>query len=52
MAITIKVHPRIADMLMKEEEHVTLELERDSGKRLLVIPDNNLHIEKYELSWQ
>ncbi len=50
--ITLKVHPRIADMLLKEEEHVTLELEQNSGKRLLVIPDKNLHIEKYELSWQ
>jgi ribonuclease G len=50
--ITLKVHPRIADMLLKEEEHVTLELEQNSGKRLFVIPDKNLHIEKYELSWQ
>jgi len=50
--ISIKVHPRVAEMLLKEEEHVTLELELNSKKRLLVIPDKNLHIEKYEISWQ
>jgi len=50
--ISIKVHPRVADMLLKEEEHVTLELELNSKKRLMVIPDKNLHIEKYEISWQ
>lgn len=50
--ITLKVHPRIADMLLKEEEHVTLDLEHKTGKRLAVISSNNLHIEKYEVSWQ
>jgi ribonuclease G len=50
--VTLKVHPRIADMLLKEEEHVTVELEQNTRKRLAVIPDNNLHIEKYEISWQ
>jgi hypothetical protein len=39
-------------MLLKEEEHVTVELEQNTRKRLAVIPDNNLHIEKYEISWQ
>lgn len=51
-SITLRVHPQIADMLLKEEEHVTLDLEQNSGKRLLVIPDKSLHIEKYEISWQ
>ncbi|MBA3008433.1 MAG: Rne/Rng family ribonuclease [Proteobacteria bacterium] len=50
--LTLKVHPRIADMLLKEEEHVTLELERNTRKLLTIIPDNNLHIEKYEISWK
>jgi ribonuclease G len=50
--ITLTVHSRIADMLLKEEEHVTLELERNIKKRLSIIPNNNLHIEKYELTWQ
>ena len=50
--ITLTVHPRIADMLLKEEEHVTLELERNIKKRLTIIPANNLYVEKYEIAWQ
>ncbi|MCK5069551.1 MAG: Rne/Rng family ribonuclease [Desulfocapsa sp.] len=49
--ITLTVHPRIADMLLKEEESVTNELERDTGKRIVIIPSKKLHIEKYEISW-
>lgn len=50
--ITVTVHPSVADMLLKEEEHVTNELERDTGKRLTIIPSKKLHIEKYEISWE
>jgi ribonuclease G len=50
--IIIKVHPRVADMILKEGEHVTLELEQNTKKRLTFIPDKALHIEKYEIIWQ
>jgi ribonuclease G len=50
--LTIKVHPQIADMLLKEEEQMTLEIELKTQKRFTIIPDFNLHIEKYEFSWQ
>ncbi|AGF79353.1 RNAse G [Desulfocapsa sulfexigens DSM 10523] len=49
--ITLNVHPRVADMLLKEEEAVTCELERDIGKRLTIIPSKELHIEKYDILW-
>ncbi len=49
--VTLKVHPSVADMLLKEEESVTNELERDIGKRLTIIPTKNQHIEKYDISW-
>lgn len=49
--VTVNVHPRVADMLLKEEEQVTNELERDIGKRLLVVPSKKLHIEKYDIIW-
>jgi len=49
--ITLNVHPRVADMLLKEEEAVTNELERDIGKRLTIVPSKKLHIEKYEIIW-
>lgn len=50
--IALKVHPRVAEMLLKEEEPVTLELERTTGKRLTIIPTKNIHVEKYEINWQ
>jgi len=50
--ITVTVHPQVADMLLKEEEQVTNELEHDIGKRLSIIPSKKLHIEKYEISWE
>jgi ribonuclease G len=49
--VTLKVHPSVADMLLKEEETVTNELEKDIGKRLTIIPTKNQHIEKYNISW-
>lgn len=50
--VTVNVHPRVADMLLREEETVSSELERDIGKRLTVIPSKKLHIEKYEILWE
>jgi len=49
--ITLTVHPRIADMLLKEEETVISELEENIGKRLSIVANNKLHIEKYEINW-
>ncbi len=50
--VTLRVHPRIADMLLKEEEPTTRRLEQDTGKRLVIAPAKDLHIEKYEIIWQ
>lgn len=50
--VTVRVHPRIADMIIKEEETTTGRLERDTGKRLIIAPAKELHIEKYEIIWQ
>ncbi len=48
--VTLKVHPRIADMLFKEE-NLTIELlEKDTGKRFTIVPQD-LHIEQYEIIW-
>lgn len=49
--ITVNVHPRVADMLLKEEESVTNELEQKIGKRLTIVPSKNFHIEKYDINW-
>ncbi len=50
--ITLTVHPRVADMLLKEEGGMTNELEKDTGKRITIVPAKNLHIEKYEIGWE
>jgi ribonuclease G len=50
--ITLRVHPRIADMLQKEEKKAAQELEKDTGKKLIIVPMKDLHIEKYEIIWQ
>ena len=51
-SVTVRVHPRIADMLLKEEELTMIQLEKEIGKRLIVAPSKDLHIEKYEIVWQ
>lgn len=51
-AVTVRVNPRIADMLLKEEELTVNQLEKDIRKRLIVAPAKDLHIEKYEIIWQ
>ena len=50
--MTLRVHPRIADMLLKEEEPTTKRLEQDTQKRLVIAQAKDLHIEKYEIIWQ
>ena len=50
-SVTIKVHPRVADMLLREEaEHVEL-LEELTAKRFTVIPVRDIHIKRYEIIW-
>ena len=51
-AVTVRVNPRIADMLSKEEEFTVGQLEKDIRKRLIIAPAKDLHIEKYEIIWQ
>ena len=50
--ITLRVHPRIADILNEEEELAKIGLETETGKRIIVAPSKDLHIEKYEIIWQ
>lgn len=50
--ITLRVHPRIADLLNNEEEQTRIRVEKDIGKRIVIAPSKDLHIEKYEIIWQ
>jgi ribonuclease G len=50
--VTIKVHPRIADMLLREEaQHLDL-LEDMTAKRFTIIPVRDIHIKRYEIIWK
>lgn len=51
-SVTLRVHPRIADMLENEEGQTKDTLTKDTGIRVLVAPSKELHIEKYEIIWQ
>ncbi|HKJ63771.1 MAG TPA: Rne/Rng family ribonuclease [Desulfopila sp.] len=51
-SITLRVHPRIADMLNKEEKNTLTKLEKDTHKKLVVVPVKDLHIEKYDIIWR
>ncbi len=50
--ITLRVHPKIADLLLNEEEQTRATVERAIGKRIIVAPSKDLHMEKYEIIWQ
>ncbi len=49
--ITLRVNPRIADMLQKEEKKTLSQLEEDTHKKMIVVPVKDLHIEKYDIIW-
>jgi ribonuclease G len=50
--ITLRVHPKLADLLNDQEEQTKARVEKDIGKRIIVAPSKDLHIEKYEIIWQ
>ncbi len=49
--VTIKVHPRIADMLLREEAHHLELLEDMTAKRFTIIPVRDSHIKRYDIIW-
>jgi len=50
--ITIKVHPGIASVMLKEEAANIDHLEKVIGKRCTIIPSNDQYLEKYEIIWE
>jgi ribonuclease G len=49
--VTIKVHPRVADMLLREESHHIEFLEDMTSKQFTIIPMRDIHIKRYEIIW-
>ena len=49
--VTLRVHPAVADMLLKEEAATMYDLEHRTNKRITIVPTNSLHIKQYEIEW-
>jgi ribonuclease G len=47
--IVIGVHPSVADLLQDEERSGVETLERECSSKILVTPDDKLHLEQYDL---
>ncbi|MDR9500406.1 MAG: Rne/Rng family ribonuclease [Desulfurivibrionaceae bacterium] len=50
-SVTIKVHPKVAGMMLKEEAVTIHHLEDELNKNLIIIPHKDIHMEKYEILW-
>jgi ribonuclease G len=50
--VTIKVHPSVADMMLKDETLNTENLEKETQKRFIIVADNDMYLEKYEIIWE
>ena len=50
-SLTIKVNPKVADMLLHEEAHSIRYLEDATGKRFTIIPVPEMHVKRYDIIW-
>jgi len=46
---TLRVNPRIADLLLGQESHIMASLERSTDKQILIYPNPQLHMEEFEV---
>ena len=51
-SVTIKVHPSVADLMLKDETLNTENLEKEIKKRFIIIAENDMYLEKYEIIWE
>jgi ribonuclease G len=50
--VTVKVHPKVADMMLKEEAVTINNLEEELGKSITILPNRDLHMERYDIDWE
>ena len=50
--VSIKVHPSVADLMLKDETLNTENLEKETRKRFIIVADSDMYIEKYEIIWE
>ena len=51
-SVSIKVHPMVATMMLKEEAVTMERLEDEVHKRLTIVSTKDFHIERYEITWE
>ena len=51
-SVTIKVHPSVADLMLKDETLNTENLEQETRKRFIIVADSDMYLEKYEIIWE
>lgn len=51
-AVRIKVHPSVADLMLKEESETMAYLEQQTGKRVTIVADREMYVERYEIVWE
>uniref|UniRef100_A0A7C4MP00 Ribonuclease G n=1 Tax=Desulfatirhabdium butyrativorans TaxID=340467 RepID=A0A7C4MP00_9BACT len=47
--ITVHVHPEVAELLHREENHLIVKLEKETGKPIVIYPNERFHVEQYEI---
>lgn len=50
--VTVSVNPQVAAIMLREESSTVHELEDGINKRITVVPNSELHVEKYEIVWE
>ena len=49
VGLTLKVNPKVADLLLCEENHIITSLEQILGKRIVIYPNSQLHMEEFDI---
>ncbi|MBW2027745.1 MAG: Rne/Rng family ribonuclease [Deltaproteobacteria bacterium] len=48
--IYVQVNPEVGDMLKEEEQESIIEMEKMLNKRIIILTEENFHLEQYEIS--
>ena len=49
--VAVRVNSQVAAMMIKDEAITIHQIEDEIGMQLTIVPDKNLHMERYEISW-
>jgi ribonuclease G len=47
--VSLRVNPEIAELLLGEENHLIVTLERGIGKQIVIYPNSQLHMEEFDV---